>query len=677
MTLFEQELDDILVIIPVLNEEATIGTVIQSLQDLGLRRIRVVDNGSCDRTSPIAQEAGAEVLHEPIPGYGRACWLGMQKIPESINWILFCDGDGSDDLSILPQFFAQRQDFDLILGNRRARPDSRSAMTKVQNWGNGLATTLIRWGWGHHFQDLGPLRLIRRPRLEQFDMQDRGFGWTVEMQAKAAEQQLRSCEIPQGYRPRQGGRSKISGTIKGSFQAGSVILSTLAVLYAQHLQRLYAKSTLRKHPLWLWLSAVLLIAGCTMIVPYGDFTQPGMVPLFWPGASVMGVGFVVSWGLPQVSRVWFWSVAIATRCLLLPMHPGNDIWRYLWEGRLQNLGINPFVLAPTAPELVPLRTEWWSLINNADVSAIYPPITQLGFRGLAAIATSTLLFKVAFVAADLGICWLLQRRFGVLKTLTYAWNPLVIYAFAGGGHYDSWFILALVWAWLCLDTQPRRGRSLITGLGLLGVSIAIKWISLPISGFICWRFLNKQEWKWASISVLLPALPMLFSALPFCTLSSCPLIPTSSSFVTKGRSAEFLPAVIGPLLPDSEWHNAVLLIPLAIALLLLIWRSTQVGHFTETYLGTLLILSPVVHAWYFTWLVPFAVVSRNWGTCFVSLSAFVYFALPHRESLGTSTWLLTANERAWLWAPFVLGWFWTWQLHRSQSLFNSSPGSSQ
>ncbi|WP_299408539.1 glycosyltransferase family 2 protein [Acaryochloris sp. IP29b_bin.148] len=673
MTVLATNFDDTLVIIPVLNEAETIGTVIYSLQDLGLRQIRVVDNGSCDRTADIAQAAGAEVLSEPIPGYGRACWRGMQNIPEPIHWILFCDGDGSDDLSVLPEFFAQRQDYDFILGNRRARPDSRAAMTPVQNWGNGLATTLIRWGWGHPFQDLGPLRLIHRSRLERLHMQDRGFGWTVEMQAKAAEHHLRTCEIPQGYRPRQGGRSKISGTIKGSVQAGSVILSTLAILYGQHLQRRFAQLPLRQYAVW--LSAILLIAGCAMIVPYGDFTQPGRVPPFWRGVSVMGLGFVVSWILPQVSKVWFWMVAIATRGILLAMPPGNDIWRYLWEGRLQNLGFNPFELPPAAPELVALRTTWWPLINHAEISAIYPPITQLGFRGLAAIAPSVLLFKIAFVAADLGVCWLLQRRFGRLKTLVYAWNPLIIYSFAGGAHYDSWFILPLVWAWLCLDTQPRKATLTLAGLGLLGVSIATKWISLPIIAFVGWRFLKKREWIWASIAVLLPGLPMLISALPFCTLTSCPLIPTSSSFVTKGRSAEFLP--IGSLLSAPEWHNAILLIPLAIALLFLLWRSTQVGDFTERYLGTLLLLSPVVHAWYFTWLIPFAVASSNWGTRLVSLSAFVYFALPHRESLGAGTWLLTSREWLWLWSPFVLGWLGTLWVQHSLPLFNTRPGISQ
>ena len=219
-----------LVIIPVRNEEATIASVIQSLQAWGLTRIRVVDNGSSDRSAGKAKAAGAEVVFEPNPGYGRACWRGFQHRSE-IEWILFCDGDGSDDLSQLPQFFEQRDRFDLILGNRSATAAGRRAMSPVQNFGNQLASFLIRLGWGYKYGDLGPLRLIRRSSLEQIKMQDRGFGWTVEMQVRAVECNLRICELPVSYRPRQGGRSKISGTLTGSFKAGSVILGTLGKLY--------------------------------------------------------------------------------------------------------------------------------------------------------------------------------------------------------------------------------------------------------------------------------------------------------------------------------------------------------------------------------------------------------------------------------------------------------------
>lgn len=229
----------ICVVIPVQNEEASIVGVISDLQGVGLSTIRVVDNGSVDRSARRALDAGAEVLWEPTPGYGQACWTGLQNLPEHVEWILFCDGDGSDDLMDIPLFLqAALDDYskpDFVLGDRRATPSGQSAMTPVQNFGNALASTLIYWGWGMKYHDLGPLRLIRRSALEQIQMQDRGFGWTVEMQIRAVELGLMIQEFPVGYRPRQGGRSKISGTIMGSFKAGTIILQTVGKLYLKRL----------------------------------------------------------------------------------------------------------------------------------------------------------------------------------------------------------------------------------------------------------------------------------------------------------------------------------------------------------------------------------------------------------------------------------------------------------
>lgn len=241
-------LDQILVLIPVRNEEATITGVIRSLQLLGLYNIRVVDNGSTDRSAVRAFEAGAEVIFEPKPGYGQACWQGLQQLPASIEWILFCDGDGSDDLSQFPQFFAKCSYYDLILGDRRATPAGRAALTSVQRFGNALATFLIELGWGYRYHDLGPLRLIRRSALEQMQMRDRGMGWTVEMQVRSVELGLRICELPVHYQPRQGGKSKISGTVTGSLKAGIVILSTLGYWYGRHLLKRLHKHLLKTAP---------------------------------------------------------------------------------------------------------------------------------------------------------------------------------------------------------------------------------------------------------------------------------------------------------------------------------------------------------------------------------------------------------------------------------------------
>ncbi len=243
------KIDTVLAIIPVRNEEATIGNVVNALQRRGLRHIRIVNNGSTDDSENRAIAAGAEVVWEPRCGYGQACWTGMQTIPPSIEWILFCDGDGSDDLCCLPQMLALRSSADFILGDRRATVAGRQAMTAAQDFGNALATTLIRWGWSHRYRDLGPLRLIRRTALEDIHMGDRGFGWTVEMQVRAVELGLSICEIPVAYYPRRGGRSKISGTIKGSIQAGIIILSTLGKLYWKKLNA--AKLNPTRHPLHL------------------------------------------------------------------------------------------------------------------------------------------------------------------------------------------------------------------------------------------------------------------------------------------------------------------------------------------------------------------------------------------------------------------------------------------
>ncbi|EAW34964.1 glycosyltransferase family 2 protein [Lyngbya sp. PCC 8106] len=660
------DLDRVIVIIPVLNEEATIAKVIKSLKQLNLTQIRVVDNGSIDHSVAEAKQAGAEVVIEPQPGYGRACWRGLQQLPSDIEWILFCDGDGSDDLSELPQFFTDKTT-DFILGNRRATSQGQTAMTPVQNFGNGLATFLIHLGWGYRYYDLGPLRLIRRSALESIQMQDRGFGWTVEMQARAVELGLSIREIPVNYHHRQGGKSKISGTLSGSLKAGTIILTTLGKLYSKRLLKNTKKDKfLVNDPVLKVLSSLLLILGCIWIIPTGDFRQVGAVPQFWIGITMMSLGFILSWGIECISGIWFWAIAILSRLLLLPMYPGDDVWRYLWEGYIQNLGFNPYLLPPNSPELIPYHTAWWSLINHLDHAAIYPPLTQLGLRILAAIYPSVLLFKIAFVGADLGICWLLSRRFSYAKILLYAWNPLIIYTFAGGAHYDSWFILPLVAGYLISNHKNTSWTA-----ALIGISIAIKWMSLPILGLFAW--LQLPRFKSAIMVLLLGTLPFILSAVPFCSTASCPIIPTGSTFVNNGRSAEFFPYILDLFWQPETPTNSIYIIPLVLVLIggLLYFQSRKnklssslsspsndLLYLSEFYLISLLIFSPIIHAWYFTWLVPFAVISRNLGTRLVSISAFIYFVLQHRKALGDLSWYLTLNERLLMWLPFILGCLW-------------------
>jgi hypothetical protein len=334
------------------------------------------------------------------------------------------------------------------------------------------------------------------------------------------------------------------------------------------------------------------------------------------------------------------------------MEPSDDVWRYLWEGYIQNFGFSPYELAPNAPELIPYRTEWWGLMNHPDTTAIYPPLAQLGFRILASVSPAVWLFKLAFTSADLGVCWLLSRRWGYLKTLLYAWNPVIIYSFAGGAHYDSWFILPLVGAWLALESRQSLRSAL-----LLGISVAIKWISLPFLGLLLLRSRLKQL-VWILLSFLAP---VLLSFPLFCHGDQCSLIPTQSVFVTHGRSAEFFPYLLSLIWLPSTNFNWIYALPLCAVILALLRYCRQFAEFAEWYFFALLTLSPNVHAWYFTWLVPFSVPTQNLGTRWVSLSSFIYFVLKHRQALGNSDWKLTPLERYWLWLPLVIGFLWTYR----------------
>lgn len=217
------------VIIPAFNEEDSIGKVIRDIPDI-VRRVIVCNNGSKDQTKEIAQDAGAIVVDEPISGYGRACLAGMKLIAQGGNppdIVVFMDGDYSDYPEQLLDIVAPIiQGFDMVIGSRALGELQKGSMTTPQIFGNWLATNLIRLFYKYEFTDLGPFRGIRYNKLLQLNMQDKDFGWTVEMQVKAAKEGFKCTEVPVDYRKRIG-VSKVSGTIKGTILAGHKILWTI------------------------------------------------------------------------------------------------------------------------------------------------------------------------------------------------------------------------------------------------------------------------------------------------------------------------------------------------------------------------------------------------------------------------------------------------------------------
>lgn len=214
------------VVIPALNEEQAIGRVLADIP-AWVDRVVVADNGSSDRTPEIARQAGATVVTEREPGYGAACLKGLAALSDA-DIVVFLDGDYSDHpeemAGLVAPIAAGR--YDLVLGSRVLGRREKGALTPQQHFGNWLATSLIRLIWGARFTDLGPFRAISRAALDRLAMADRDYGWTVEMQVKAAEQGLRALEVPVRYR-RRIGVSKVSGTLKGSFKAGVKILSVI------------------------------------------------------------------------------------------------------------------------------------------------------------------------------------------------------------------------------------------------------------------------------------------------------------------------------------------------------------------------------------------------------------------------------------------------------------------
>ena len=401
-------------------------------------------------------------------------------------------------------------------------------------------------------------------------------------------------------------------------------------------------------------SALLLIGGALWMAPHGDLFHPAQLLPFWGAAAVMGLGFALSWTLPAVPRALFWAVAVLARLALLPMEPGDDIWRYLWEGGIQLQGFSPYHIPPDAPALEALRTPWWGQINHPDTTAIYPPLAQLLFRLHAALAQQVVLFKASFLAADLAICGLLAARFGATRAALYGWNPLVIYSVSGGGHYDSWFLLPLVAGWLLAEREPPpQGPRFQAWIDLLlGLSVALKWITLPLLLHRVWsRWRQLRRPGPVVAAVLLGLAPLLLGALAFCRGPACPLLPTGSTFMRYGRSAEWMPHWIAQFLPWTRQINALHGLLLVVVVVLLLATTARLGVFAWRYLVAVLLLSPVVHGWYFIWLMPFAVPSQNWGARLVSLSAFVYFVLPSR----LPDWQLTTAERLLLWLPLLFG----------------------
>ncbi len=351
-----------------------------------------------------------------------------------------------------------------------------------------------------------------------------------------------------------------------------------------------------------------------------------------------------------------WTVAIALRIAALPLEPGDDFWRYQWEGKIQRAGFNPYVLAPDDAQLENLRADFpaWGKINHREVAAIYPPGTELLFQALRRVSASPLQYKLLFAAADLGTIAVLLRLIGGPGRFTgaawYAWNPLVVYSFPGAAHFDSLMILPTVAGVLLLTrfestSDSRQKWLLATGAAaLFGVAISIKLIPLLLLP-LC-MFALRSRAPVLLVSLGLPAALSVFYGWP-----GVPIWDSLRGFAYVTRVNDLfwwiIEETVWPNPRQKNYHYNVVIVAVVLLLSVLFWRNWKRGLLWV--LGAGLILTPVLHPWYCTWILPFAAWRRVAPWQVLSVSLFAYY-LFWNERLFALPW----HAELWMHAIIIL-----------------------
>jgi alpha-1,6-mannosyltransferase len=408
---------------------------------------------------------------------------------------------------------------------------------------------------------------------------------------------------------------------------------------------------------------------------FDDWTLQSMPVKFVESVFLSGIAYLVAVsnfppkdGLAAANKIdigtrkqaiFFWSVAIALRFIALPLAPGDDLWRYQWEGKIQRAGFNPYLVAPDDSQLDELRKNFpnSAKINHPEFRAIYPPGAELIFRFVSGITDQPLFYKFLFAIVDLGTVALLLRLIGgenrYHDAAWYAWNPLVAYTFAGAAHFDSLMILPLVGGIVCLvrsTTELESRREWIWAFFaavLFGVGISIKLIPalllLPCVFALRWR---------AIVLAISAAIPAALS-LPF-GFPKVRIWDSLGHFAYVSRVND----LFWWLIEDTVWanphqknyhYNVILIIGVALVSVLFI-RNWKRGMLWA--LGTALVLSPVFHPWYCTWILPIASWRRAYAWHVLSITLFAYY-LFWDERLFALPWHAEPWMRALIIAPVL------------------------
>jgi hypothetical protein len=656
------------VIIPAVDEEEAIGLVIAEIPRV-VHEVIVVDNGSRDRTADVARAAGARVVSEPRRGYGRACLAGIAAADRP-DVFVFLDGDRSDFPAQLPEVVAPILEgrADMVIGSRTLGRREGGAQPWHAIVGTRLCVGFMNLTSGSEASDLGPFRAITAEALHRLDMRDPDYGWTVEMQIKAARIGLRVVEIPVDYRPRIG-RSKVSGTFAGTVGAGTKILALIARDALMRREGKQPTSGLTKagsRP------AVLVVCGAIISLCVAGWASGGPPTAhIAPHLGLFGAAFAAYLGALAASRglsrrglLGALGLALAWRMVLVVAPPllSDDIYRYVWEGRIQNHGGNPFRWGdrPDAERWTPLRDGVWEGMNHRHMTAVYPPLFQIAARGVTGVHDSVTAMKIFLVLCEIvtvGLLALLLRRRGLggERLLVLAWSPLALVEIAGSGHNEAFGMLWLVAALLALE----RDRPLLSALaaaagfmakllpGLLAAAWARRYrplhvlAALGLVALLVWPYRDAGRTLFFSLSRF--ARFWRFNETLFAPLAAL---------------LERLLAVRGRLGLETEvgGHDAAVragvLITLSLALLLA-WRRTEPVAAALVLVAASLVLSPNVLPWYALWFLPLLVVrDEPAALLFTGTVGLAYLVYPAYQS--GEPWKLGWGVRALEYLPCLV-----------------------
>ena len=363
----------------------------------------------------------------------------------------------------------------------------------------------------------------------------------------------------------------------------------------------------------------------------------GYLLLIWAVTRSMDVRSLGSWH-------WWLVGIVVLRAVAIPTQPSDDAWRYVWEGRVQKAGFNPYAYTPDAPELVHLQDADWKKINHPDYPAIYPPLAQAEFLLASVMFDSVFTTKVLHVFWDILTIVLLGAtlsRLGMRPHLAsiYAFCPLVFTAFGVEGHVDS---LMLMFAALCLWAEAT-GRSYLAG-GALGLAIASK---LMLAVLLPWFVFKKPR------VALFPVAIIALCYAPYWD-TEWSVFQSLSRFGT-GAAFFSLSGTLAGILGTDAISPVILCATLLIILLTLAWRQVTLRDYALCASGALLLLLPIVHYWYLTWILLYQVFRPSYPWVAASLAMVVYFEAEHVRAV-TGDWVMPTWCPILFWSVFLASW---------------------